>query len=241
MKGIVNFKDFIKKFIAVFASREFAFIYCLLGTFGQISHCYYLVYSISSFTGFFRVAQALLLSLFISSSLMYFVSIADSDDDPKEFKRVKRAINLFMYIEILMNMYYYCQHLIILTKPIRVFDFLFSIVIAALIPITIKLYSNSIRAKAWIQEIESRTSEIKNQSNTPQIQDNIRKEQIIETITSEFDKIKSSNKEVIEQIIDEKLKAFKKADGTSIDDLILRKELEDIVREQINKENNRKS
>lgn len=240
MKGIIAFKDFIKKFIAVFASREFAFIYCLLGTFGQISHCYYLVYSISSFTGFFKVLQALLLSLFISSSLMYFVSIADSDDEEQEYKRVKRAINLFMYIEILMNMYYYCQHLIIIAKPIRVFDFLFSIIIAALIPITIKLYSNSIRAKAWIKEIEERSKEIPNQSNNLPIQDNLRKEEIIRTITSEFEKVKEIDKNYIEQLIDEKLRSFKKTDGQSIDDLILRKELEDIVREQIKKENNKK-
>ena len=171
---------------------------------------------------------------------MYFVSIADSDDEEQEYKRVKRAINLFMYIEILMNMYYYCQHLIIIAKPIRVFDFLFSIIIAALIPITIKLYSNSIRAKAWIKEIEERSKEIPNQSNNLPVQDNLRKEEIIRTITSEFEKVKEIDKNYIEQLIDEKLRSFKKTDGQSIDDLILRKELEDIVREQIKKENNKK-
>ena len=68
----------------------------------------------------------------------------------------------------------------------------------------------------------------------------MRKEEIIRTITSEFEKVKEIDKNYIEQLIDEKLRSFKKTDGQSIDDLILRKELEDIVREQIKKENNKK-
>lgn len=233
--GILGFKDFIKKFITVFASREFAFVYCLLGTIGQISHCYFLVYSISSFTGFFKVLQALMLSLFISSSLMYFVAIADSDDDEKEYKRIKRAINLFMYIEIVMNMYYYCQHLIILSRPMRIFDFIFSVMISALIPITIKLYSNSIKAKAWIKEIEERL-----QPKTPISNDSLKKEEIKNIITSEFDTIKEANNEMISQIIDEKLKQYSKGEVGSVDDLIFRRDLEKIIEETMSKKEKQK-
>lgn len=232
MKGIVWFKDFIKKFITVFASREFAFIYCLVGTIGQISHCYYLVYSISSFTGVFRSLQAVLLAVFISSSLMYFVSIADSDDGEKEYKRVRNAISLFMYIEIIMNMYYYCQHLIILSSEPRIFDFIFSTLIAVLIPVTIKLYSNSIRAKAWIKEIESRI-----QPNEHTAPDTLKKDEIKNIITSEFSNMKNANEDYINNMIDAKLKQYGRSDGTSIDDLILKRDIEKIIEDKLNNTN----
>lgn len=149
-----SFKKFIKSFVSIFASREFAFVYCLIGTFGQITHCYFLLYSVSSFTGWFRSLQAILLSVFISSSLLYFVSIADKDDEEHEYKRIIRAINMFMVIEIAINLYYYAQNLLIQSTQLRVFDFIFAIVISGLLPITIKLYANSIKAKEWLKEFE---------------------------------------------------------------------------------------
>lgn len=149
-----SFKKFIKSFVSIFASREFAFVYCLIGTFGQITHCYFLLYSVSSFTGWFRSLQAILLSVFISSSLLYFVSIADKDDEEHEYKRIIRAINMFMVIEIAINLYYYAQNLLIQSTQLRVFDFIFAVVISGLLPITIKLYANSIKAKEWLKEFE---------------------------------------------------------------------------------------
>lgn len=169
---ILGFKTIVKKTVAVFASREFAFLYCLLGTFGQISHCYYLIESISSFEGWFRTLQAVLLSAFISSSLMYFVSIADNDNpNIKERKRIMRAVNMFMYIEILMNLYYYANHLLILNEETRIFDFIFGSLVSMLIPVTIKLYANSIKAKEWIAEFEKHTSN--NVLDNEQSDDNI--------------------------------------------------------------------
>jgi hypothetical protein len=149
-----SFKKFIKSFVSIFASREFAFVYCLIGTFGQITHCYFLLYSVSSFTGWFRSLQAILLSVFISSSLLYFVSIADKDDEEHEYKCIIRAINMFMVIEIAINLYYYAQNLLIQSTQLRVFDFIFAIVISGLLPITIKLYANSIKAKEWLKEFD---------------------------------------------------------------------------------------
>lgn len=159
MKAVGNrlnksFKKFIKSFVSIFASREFAFVYCLIGTFGQITHCYFLLYSVSSFDGWFRSLQAVVLSIFISSSLLYFVSIADKDDEEQEYKRITRAINMFMVIEIAINLYYYAQHLLIQSPQLRVFDFVFAVVISCLLPITIKLYANSIKAKEWLKELE---------------------------------------------------------------------------------------
>ena len=147
-----GFKYWIKRFVSVFASREFAFVYCVLGTIGQIAHCYFLVNSVSSFDGAIRTAQAIVISTFISSSLLYFVAIADKDDS--DYKRVIRAVNMFMIIEITINIYYYGKHLLLSGGEIRVFDFIFATIISAILPVTIKLYANSIMAKKWMKEID---------------------------------------------------------------------------------------
>lgn len=139
-------------------SREMAFIYCVLGTVAQVAHTFYLLESISSLNGSWKVFQAVLLSIFISSSLLYFVAIADNKDESeegiKEYKKVILAVNLFTVIEILINIYYYSRHLIIDNVSYQIFDFVFAILVSCLIPITIKLYSSSIRAKSWIAEFE---------------------------------------------------------------------------------------
>lgn len=152
-KIIANFKQIIRFVVTIFSSREFAFIYCLLGVFAQIAHTYFLLESISSFQGGFKIFQAVLLSAFISSSLLYFVSVIDNSDT-KENKRNKLAVNIFMIIEILINLYYYVRHLIIDSKEIQIFDFIFAVLVSCLIPVTIKLYGSHIRAKEWMEEME---------------------------------------------------------------------------------------
>ena len=154
MKNIIfNFKRIIRFVVSILASREFAFIYCFLGTATQIAHTYFLTESISSFNGWFKVFQATLLSAFISSSLLYFAVVADNTDESKEGKRIMLAVNIFMWIEILINAYYYSRHLIIDAKEIQIFDFIFAILISCLIPVTIKLYAGIIRAKEWFEEL----------------------------------------------------------------------------------------
>jgi hypothetical protein len=169
MKKIINkFKKLIRFVVSIFASREFAFIYCLVGTVAQITHTYFLTSHISSFSGNFKIFQATLISFFISSSLLYFVAIADDVRNEigkriKESKRVFLAINIFMFIEIVINFYYYSRHLIIDSAEVQVFDFIFSILVACLLPVTIKLYANSIRAKEWIKDFDdSKESTISN-------------------------------------------------------------------------------
>lgn len=149
---IESFKKLIRFVVTIFASREFAFIYCLVGTASQVTHTYFLTEAISSFSGNFRMFQAVLISFFISSSLLYFVAIADNSDT-KESRRTHLAINIFMIIEILINLYYYTRHLIIDSETLQIFDFVFAAIISGLLPITIKLYANTIRAKEWIDEL----------------------------------------------------------------------------------------
>ena len=241
---IVKFKDFIKRCVTIVASREFAFIYCLLGTFGEVAHCYFLLDSVSSFNGFFKHFQAGVLSLFISSSLMYFVSISDSSDEESEQKRIRRAVNLFMVMEILMNMYYYCQHLIIKAETMRVFDFIFGTIISCLIPVTIKLYSNSIKAKQWIQEIESRQTNDTENINQPNLSQepglsksdvqeivNITVEEKIKEIEIPIDK--EQVQKTIEEVLDERLKQIHE-DGYSVDDLLFESRLKSMVEEKVN-------
>lgn len=151
----MNFKLTIRKIVSIFASSEFAFIYCIIGTLAQTSHTWYLISSISSLTGINKSLQAFALSLFISSSLLFFTAIADNADDSKESKRIHLAVNLFMVIEILINTYYYGSHLLLKVTEPKIFDFIFALLVSCLIPVTIKLYAGVIKAKSWIKSLEA--------------------------------------------------------------------------------------
>ena len=163
-KFILNFKAAIRFIVSIIVSRESAFLYCVLGTIAQISHTYFLVNSISSLDGNWKILQAVMIAVFISSSLLYFTAIADNsgieEDEIKmrEYKKIIMAVNLFTVIEIIINIYYYTRHLIIdkidAGQKYQIFDYIFAVLVSALIPITIKLYSSSIRAKDWISDIE---------------------------------------------------------------------------------------
>lgn len=146
-------KKFIRFLVTNFASREFAFIYCIIGTLAQTSHTYYLIESISSLSGWGKQLQAIGLSIFISSSLLFFTAIADAESESKEHKRIHFAVNLFMVIEILINSYYYVSHLLI--KDSRVFDSIFALLVSCLIPVTIKLYAGVIQVRKWVEADET--------------------------------------------------------------------------------------
>ena len=171
MKSFIErFKSFIRFIVTIFASREFGFMYCLLGTFAQVTHTYFLTESISSFSGGFRTFQAILLSAFISSSLLYFVAIADNTEG-KESRRIHLAINIFAFIEIVINFYYYSRHLIIDSAQMQIFDFIFAILVSCLIPITIKLYGGLIKAREWMSEISNKKeTEYKNNVKTKEVE-----------------------------------------------------------------------
>lgn len=182
---IFKFKKLIRFIVSVFASREFAFIYCLIGTTTQVTHTYFLTYAISSFSGDFQHIQATLISFFISSSLLYFVAIADNSGT-KESKKIHLAINIFMVIEILINFYYYTRHLILDAENVQIFDFVFAVLISCLLPVTIKLYANTIQAKSWITEMETDESgTVSTPLSSPDI------EQLVETtIDQQLEKFK---------------------------------------------------
>lgn len=171
IKNINNFKKGIRFFTSIIASREFALIYCIFGTIAQIAHTLYLTESISSLDGWWKTGQAIIVSIFISSSLLFFVSIADKDEP--DYNRVSQAIILFTIIEILINIYYYIRHLVI--EPLENnstplwFDFIFATIIGALIPYTIKLYSSQIRAKEWLKALSSDEEKPKHEYTQPGI------------------------------------------------------------------------
>lgn len=170
-----KFKNFIQKTLILFVSREFAFLYCVFGTIAQVAHTYYLTSGISSIEGNGKVIQAVMLSTFISTSLLYFISVSDDKHTTKS-TNVRMAVLLFMWIEIIINLYYYSRHLIVeklnptfqgswwdnIVANVTVnnwFDFFFAIIISCLIPVTIKLYSSHIRAKEWIEEMTKKDSD----------------------------------------------------------------------------------
>lgn len=155
---IAKFKTGIRFVVSIFASREFGFVYCLIGTLAQIAHTYFLVTNISSLTGGWKTAQAMAISVFISSSLLFFTAIA-SNDESKDSRRIHLAVNLFMVIEILINFYYYSRHLLLDNVNVQIYDFVFGVLVACLIPVTIKLYAGLIQAKEWLEEFSGKSNE----------------------------------------------------------------------------------
>ena len=220
---ILKFKKFIKFSVSLFACREFGFIFCLIGTIGQVAHTYFLTSSISSLDGNWKTAQAVMLSIFISASLLYFVSIAD-DKESKDSKRIRLAVNIFMVIEILINVYYYSRHLIIDPVEIQIFDFIFAILISCLIPITIKLYAGLINAKDWLLEFE----EI--ESPKELIQNGITKEEVEQIITSMLDVTsRDLDRSMIEDFIQQLDELKNTEKSNNIDDENLNKKMEEFI------------
>lgn len=166
MRHIENFKNLIRLIVSIFASREFAFVYCIIGTLSQTAHTYYLIESISSLTGWSKFLQAAGLSIFISSSLLFFTAIADNDEDSPDYRRIHLGVNLFMVIEIIINCYYYASHLLIKTSEPNWVDFVFAILVSCLIPVTIKLYAGIIKAKEWLEILTNK--EEQNQKEQPE-------------------------------------------------------------------------
>lgn len=156
---IAKFKTGIRFVVSIFASREFGFVYCLIGTLAQIAHTYFLVTNISSLTGGWKTAQAMAISVFISSSLLFFTAIA-SNDESKDSRRIHLAVNLFMVIEILINFYYYSRHLLLDNANVQIYDFVFGVLVACLIPVTIKLYAGLIQAKDWLEEFNGKSETV---------------------------------------------------------------------------------
>ena len=180
-------KKFIRFLVTNFASREFAFIYCIIGTLAQTSHTYYLIESISSLSGWGKQLQAIGLSVFISSSLLFFTAIADAESESKEHKRIHFAVNLFMVIEILINSYYYVSHLLI--KDSRVFDSIFALLVSCLIPVTIKLYAGVIQVRKWAvdESVEADETTPKLETTIVPIETSTSDGGVIDTVTSGHD------------------------------------------------------
>lgn len=227
MKSFIErFKSFIRFIVTIFASREFGFMYCLLGTFAQVTHTYFLTESISSFSGGFRTFQAILLSAFISSSLLYFVAIADNTEG-KESRRIHLAINIFAFIEIVINFYYYSRHLIIDSAQMQIFDFIFAILVSCLIPITIKLYGGLIKAREWMSEISTKKeTEYKNNVETKEVE-------------IQHKETESQTEKVEEELIDlsdtPKVEEYKNSEDTNvIKELYIQQQIELAINKRIN-------
>ena len=198
-------KKFIRFLVTNFASREFAFIYCIIGTLAQTSHTYYLIESISSLSGWGKQLQAIGLSVFISSSLLFFTAIADAESESKEHKRIHFAVNLFMVIEILINSYYYVSHLLI--KDSRVFDSIFALLVSCLIPVTIKLYAGVIQVRKWAIEdtVDMESVELTSKTEThseKQKSDNdvvVEEGELVESLNDAIDKVLRKTSEPLQE------------------------------------------
>lgn len=220
MNRIEKFKNIIRFIVSIFASREFGFIYCIIGTLAQCAHTYYLVESVSSLNGFGKSFQAWGLSIFISSSLLFFTAIAQGKDEYGNYeshsdKRIHLAVNLFMWIEIIINLYYYAAHLL-LTNGIFVaenahwFDFIFAIIISCMIPVTIKLYAGIIQAKEWLEMLSKQ--EPNNIENTQEL---VTKAELVHELVNQLDDFKT---QILEDVKNESNKVFEQGTEKFLND-----------------------
>lgn len=222
-KFLFNFRIAIRFIVSLISSREFAFMFVLFGVIAQISHTYFLVSSISSLQGWYREFQAILISVFISASLLYFVSITPKlDDDGIENENVKRILNavtIFTIIEIIINVYYYTRHLILdangMYIPDRILDFCFSVIVSVLIPWTIKLYSSQIRAKEWADEFEL-DSEKKQQPITEDTLTQLLNERLTE-MDDKVSKSFTKHQDLFLNQFEKKLKTIVSQNATTVD------------------------
>lgn len=214
MNNIEKFKNIIRFIVSIFASREFGFIYCIIGTLAQCAHTYYLVESVSSLDGFGKSFQALGLSIFISSSLLFFTAIAQGKDkygnyESQSDKRIHLAVNLFMWIEIIINLYYYAAHLL-LTNGLFVdenaqwFNFIFAIIISCMIPVTIKLYAGIIQAKEWLEMLSKQDESLQQINN----QDLITKQKLDDFKSQILEDVKNESNKIFEQGTEQFLSKF---------------------------------
>ncbi len=219
-----NFKSAVKGIVLLFVSREFAFIYCIFGTASQVAHTYYCTSGISSYTGWQNTINAVILSTFISTALLFFTAIATKGHSTTEIL-VRQAVNIFTAVEILVNLYYYTRHLIVepminvvdkinfsLISISNWFDFFFAVIISVLIPISIKMFATHIRALEWV-EIEDelikekfKLSNSGNNGNGSNVDDNLNNEKIVDIVN----KMKNDFDSKIKQIDAEIVKSFKK-------------------------------
>lgn len=217
MKSIEKFKNLIRLIVSIFASREFAFVYCIIGTLSQTAHTYYLIESISSLDGWSKIFQAAGLSIFISSSLLFFTAIADNDKDSPDYRRIHLGVNLFMIIEIIINAYYYAAHLLLKTNEPNYIDFIFAILVSCLIPVTIKLYAGIIKAKDWLHALEQNALQRANKVSEVNKQEQITEEKENQDI-NEQENQEESTQHIDEQESEQETKErdFPKANGLSI-------------------------
>ena len=224
MKSIEKFKNLIRLIVSIFASREFAFVYCIIGTLSQTAHTYYLIESISSLDGWSKIFQAAGLSIFISSSLLFFTAIADNDKNSPDYRRIHLGVNLFMIIEIIINAYYYAAHLLLKTNEPNYIDFVFAILVSCLIPVTIKLYAGIIKAKDWLFVLEQNALQRANKVSEVNKQEQIIEEKENQDINEKETQIYSTDSNEHKNLEEQKSESeqetkerdFPKANGLSI-------------------------
>ncbi len=206
MNKIEKFKNIIRFMVSIFASREFGFIYCIIGTLAQCAHTYYLIDSVSSLDGIGKTFQAWALSIFISSSLLFFTAIAQGKNEYGDYdndgdRKIHLAVNLFMWIEIIINLYYYAAHLLLtngffVAENAQWFNFIFAIIISCMIPVTIKLYAGIIQAKEWLEALQEKSPEISNSDNYNNL---VTKQDLDDFKTQILDDVKIESNTIFEQ------------------------------------------
>lgn len=164
------------------ASRESAAVFVLLGIISQFSHIFFITFEISSLEGYFKIIQAVIMSIFFSCGLAYFIlGGVKEGDESKENLRRKKLILAFTWVEAFINLAYWGNHIVyepyVAGNPINWFQMAMAIPFAILIPILLKAYGFSILV--YEPSIEEEAEDVP--AETPR---NEEQEQEIEKLTT---------------------------------------------------------
>lgn len=135
----------VVRFARKFSSTGAAFVLATLGVVTQTFHNGFLAFELSSFSDFWlRLFQAIIAAFFLSGALLYFtIRAADG------IESAKKLVWYFAIFEVICNLYYWANKLIILEwstdkGPIWS-SMLIAIPFSFMIPWSIKAYASEIR------------------------------------------------------------------------------------------------
>lgn len=144
----------LMRIATVFASREAAFMYAVLGIITQIFHNWWVSYQISSFNGVVKTSQAIIMATFISFALLYFTLRSTGRN-----RKVETLMWIFFIFEAFLNTFYYVHKLIFVPGFANADWLSLSIAIpfAFMIPFTLKSYGGEIKVNDEESEVQSIT------------------------------------------------------------------------------------
>lgn len=202
---------FIRKLISgafkAFKTANMGFVLVLTGAVAQSFHTYSISVYLSSFEGYMKVFQALLIAIFFGSGLVYFTIKASNADKVLDKSKFLTIANYFAWFEAFINLYYWTNKLVILPGFDNAdwFSLIPAVPFSIALPVILKAYAGEVKddteiIKLQVKEIE----ELKNNLETVQVAILDNKEKLSDLLDKEV--IITLNKSISTGVFSSKLK-----------------------------------